>query len=76
MLPRCDTLIECKTQMTNKESFSIKKDWLVKLKEECKLSRHSNYALCFSFGPDEENYFIISESLMKYLCDKLEIELQ
>ena len=41
-------LIECKTCMTNKDSFSIKKEWLIKNKEEAKSKRLSNNCLAFS----------------------------
>lgn len=64
-------LIECKTLMNNKDSFSIKKDWLIKNKEEAFSQRLSNNTLAFNFGPNEENYYIINEKLMKYLVDKL-----
>ena len=68
-------LVECKTTTTNKESFSIKKEWLLKNKEEAKSKRLLNSCLAFSFGPDEkETYFIIDEKLMKFLIEKLEEE--
>lgn len=66
--------VECKTAMTAKDSFSIKKDWLVKGKEEALSMRLTNNCLAFSFGPDQENYFIINERLMKFLVEKLEEE--
>ena len=65
-------LVECKTT-TTKESFSIKKEWLLKNKEEAKSKRLLNSCLAFSFGPDEkETYFIIDEKLMRFLVEKLE----
>ena len=68
-------LVECKTTTTNKESFSIKKEWLVKNRNEAKSKRLSNSCLAFSFGPNEkETYFIIDEKLMKFLVEKLEEE--
>lgn len=68
-------LIECKACMTNKDSFSIKKEWLIKNKEEAKSKRLLNNCLAFSFGPDEtEDYFIIDKKLMKFLIEKLEEE--
>ena len=68
-------LVECKTTTTNKESFSIKKEWLLKNKEEAKSKRLLNSCLAFSFGPDEkETYFIIDGKLMKFLIEKLEEE--
>lgn len=64
-------LIECKTVVTEKESFSIKKDWISKNKEEAFANRLSNQTIAFNFGPGQENYFVINEKLMKYLVEKL-----
>lgn len=72
---KASILIECKTCMTNKDSFSIKKEWLLKNKEEAKSKRLLNSCLAFSFGPDEkEDYFIIDKKLMRFLIEKLEEE--
>lgn len=67
-------LIEAKTITTNKDSFSVKKEWLDKNEKEAKTQRLYNYCLAFNFGPDQPNYFIINERLMKYLVDKLKEE--
>lgn len=73
--PKASLLIECKTCMSPKESFSIKKEWVVKNKQEAKSKRLLNNCLAFSFGPEErEDYFIIDGNLMKYLVQKLEEE--
>ena len=64
-------LIECKTCMTEKSSFSIKKEWLDKNEKEKKEINLDNSALCFNFGPRTDNYYIISEKIMKYLVEKL-----
>lgn len=65
-------LIECKTCMTEKNSFSIKKEWLEKSEKE-KFDVHlDNACLCFNFGPQTENYYVINQKLMKYLVEKLE----
>jgi len=69
-----DVLIECKTCMNDKESFSIKKDWIEKNKEEAFAIRKSNQAICFNFGPQQKNYYIINEKLMRFLVDKLREE--
>lgn len=66
-----NTLIECKTTITNKLSFSVKLAWLEKLKEEGFGQRLTNTALAFNFGPGQPNYFIIDERLMKILVDTL-----
>lgn len=64
-------LIEAKTTMTEKESFSVKKDWIIKNKEESFSLRKSNSCICFNFGPEQDNYYIINEEMMKFLIDKL-----
>lgn len=64
-------LIEAKTCMTEKESFSIKKDWIIKNKDEAFAIRKSNSCICFNFGPQQENYYVINEKLMKFLVEKL-----
>ena len=67
-------LVECKTCMSDKNSFSIKKDWVVKNKNEAFSMRTSNTAICFNFGPNTENFYVIDEKLMKFLVDKLKEE--
>lgn len=74
LLKNLDMLIECKTCMNEKESFSIKKEWLEKNKIESFAMRKSNSALCFNFGPNQKNYYIIDEKLMCYLVGKLKEE--
>ena len=64
-------LIEAKTTMMDKESFSVKKDWVIKNKEEAFALRKSNSCICFNFGPQQQNYYIIDEKLMKFLVEKL-----
>lgn len=58
-------LVECKTSMTPKESVSIKKEWITKLKTESISMRKPYSVLAFNFGPDEQNYYIISSEMMK-----------
>lgn len=65
-------LIECKTVMKEKQSVSVKKDWLVKNKEEAFSKRLDNNCLCINFGPGTPNYYVIEEKLMKFLVEKLE----
>ena len=64
-------LIECKTVTTDKNSFSIKKDWIIKNKEEAFNQRLNNTCIAFNFGPNQKNYFVIDEKLMKFLVEKL-----
>ena len=60
-------LLECKTQMTDKKSITIKKEWLDKLEEERFAMRKPNMALVFNFGPGQENYYVINEKTFKQL---------
>ena len=64
-------LIECKTVETDKKSISIKKEWIDKNKEEAFYQRLNNTCIAFNFGPNQENYFVINEKLMKFLVEKL-----
>lgn len=67
-------LIECKTCVEDKKSFSIKKDWLEKNKEEAFEMGKDYSALAFNFGPGSENYYVIDERLFKILKEVLESE--
>lgn len=71
---KASLLVECKTSMTDKESFSVKKEWLDKVEEERKATRFQNSCLAFSFGPNSPNYYIVTEKLMKFLVEKLQEE--
>lgn len=66
-----ELLIECKCSMSEKESFSVKHEWLKKNEEERRLMGLENGSLCFNFGPDTPNYYIINEKLMQYLTNCL-----
>ena len=62
-------LIEAKPCMEPKKSFSIKKDWLVKLREE-KFATNKDYdALCFDFGDGGDRYYILDETTFKIFVD-------
>lgn len=67
-------LIEAKTCMKEKDSFSIKREWIEKNREEAFSQRISNGCIAFSFGPTLPNYYVIDEHLMKFLVEKLEDE--
>ena len=68
---QANLLIEAKCTTSPKQSFSIKKEWLVKNKKEALSMRKANQALCFRFDPEGDNYYIVNESLMKYLVEHL-----
>ena len=55
-----DWLIECKTATAEKQSFSIKRSWLDKNREEAFAMRKSYNALCFDFG-NGSRYYVVDE---------------
>jgi len=55
--------------MTPKSSFSIKKDWLIKMKEEQFACNKSYSALCFDFGDEGSRYYIIDEQTFKQVME-------
>ena len=66
-------LIECKTCMEPKKSFSIKKDWIEKNKEEAFRLRLENHVIAFNFDYQNKNdYYVIDDKLMRFLVDALE----
>ena len=67
-------LIECKTCVEDKKSFSIKKEWLEKNKDEAFEMGKSYSALAFNFGPSSENYYVIDERLFKILKEAVDNE--
>ena len=68
--------IEAKTPTKEKSTFSVKREWLDKAKEQAFEQNKNNYALAFRFGPDEPDFFVIDSKLFKYLIDKLEEDSQ
>lgn len=64
-------LIECKTSTTRKQSFSIKKDWLDKNKEEAFAMNKLYNALAFDFGTGN-NYYIVDEKTFIKMKEALE----
>ena len=63
--------IECKTSMTDKDSFSIKKDWITKHKQEAYSNGFLNTAIAIRFGPEQEDYYLIDDVMMRFLVDQL-----
>lgn len=64
-------LIECKTKVSDSKSFSIKKEWLLKNKEEMFAMGKSYSALVFDFG-DGNNYYVLDEKTFLMLKEKLD----
>ncbi len=69
-----DWLFECKTQMKDKESFSVKQDWFRKNKEEQLYMRKNHSAVVFNFGPNRKNYYIIDENTFLQMQEALKKE--
>lgn len=70
--------IECKTRMKRMKSTSIKKEWIDGIKEEAFAMGLQQWAIAFNFGDslnNAENFYIISEDMIKYLTEKLEEEM-
>lgn len=65
-------LFEAKTCMKEQQSFNIKKEWLDKLKQESLAMKKEFYSLVFSFGINQENYFVINEKIFKQILSLLE----
>lgn len=70
--------IECKTATSEKNSFSIKRDWIDKQKEETFAMNRPFWALAFNFGGlrNNENFYIIDEQLFNKLQHYIEEELE
>ena len=69
------TLVECKTCMSPKDSFSIKKEWILKNREEAFANRLSHTVIAFNFNyEDPQDYYVIDDRLMRFLIEKLEEE--
>ena len=71
VIKEASMLIECKCAMSEKNSVSVKKEWIEKNKNEGFSWRLSNNAVCINFGSESNNYYIINERLMKFLVNKL-----
>lgn len=74
ILKKYGILLECKTKMDSSKSFTIKKEWLEKNKEDafgmgCIPSRST---MAFDFGDDDGTYFIISYKFFKEILSLLE----
>ena len=66
-------LIEAKTVTNPQKTFTIRKDWLEKNREESFAMGKSYSALVFDFG-DGERHYVIDEKLFKILVDYLQSE--
>lgn len=64
-----DWLIECKTSTNFRQSASISKKWIDKNAEEAFAMGKHHSAVAFNYGPDEPNYYVISEKEFKRLLE-------
>lgn len=65
-------LVECKTTVTEKPSYSISKKVLDKANEERREMGKDFYALAFTFGGEHpEDYFVINAKAMKFLLSNI-----
>ena len=62
-------LVECKTVVSPKLSFSIKRDWMSKLEEQRFEQGYHESCLAFRFEPNGEDYFIVNEKFFKALIE-------
>lgn len=67
--------IEAKTPTTSKSTFSIKREWMDKAKEQAFEQNKTSYALAFRFAPDEPDFFVIDAKLFRELINYLEEDL-
>ena len=61
-----DWLIECKTKTKESDSFTIKREWIEKNKEEAFAMRKLYAAIAIDFG-DGDQYYLIDEKIFKNL---------
>jgi len=67
-------LIECKVKTAPSSQMTIHKEWLEKNEREALFMGKPYSALAFSFGPGEDNHYVIDEDLFLKLCEVLSNE--
>ena len=60
-------LYECKTMTQERKSFTIKREWLTKNKEEAFAMGKDFNALVFDFGDSGDRYYVVDERTFKLL---------
>ena len=63
-------LLECKTMTEERKSFTVKREWLTKNKEEAFSMGKEFNALVFDFGDNGDRYYIIDERTFKLLKEE------
>ena len=64
--------IEAKTPTKDQTSFSIKKEWIDKMREQSFEQGKHHSSLAFRFSPEGDDYFVINSRLMKELVERME----
>ena len=66
-------LLECKTHTAPREQMTVRRDWILKNREEAfQMGKHHS-AVVIDFG-DGENHYIVSEKDFLYLLERLREE--
>ena len=68
-------LIEAKTSMKDRKSFSIKQEWIRKAEEQAFEQNKEESVVAFNFEPNGENFFILNEQQFRDYLDYKESHL-
>lgn len=68
-----DTLYECKTSIAVKNSYSVKKEILNNIQKQAFENNKMYSVLVFNFGPNTNNYYVLSEKHYKELLGYKEL---
>lgn len=69
-----DFFIEAKTPTKPQTSFSVKQEWITKMKEQAFEQGKPVCSLAFRFDPEGDDYFVIDSRLMQFLVKEFEKE--
>ena len=69
-----DMLVECKTVTKDQTSFSIKQEWLDKIKEQAFEQGCSMSSLVFRFGPNQKDYAVVDIDIFNELLSAYQRE--
>lgn len=64
-----DMVIECKTKVKPSTQFTIKKEWIDKLRSECISMGKTEWSIVFDFGNIGDEYAVIPLDLFKDLLE-------
>lgn len=67
-----DWLFECKCPITERQSFSLKKEWFIKNERERQQLQKSYSGIVFQFAPNTTNYIVIDEKTFKLMYEIFE----